>query len=171
MTTNETDLIAPIYAFLDSIGISVIESTLDEPTFLPGIRIEQGKLVIDRAKLMYPGDILHEAGHIAVTLPSERPQLGGNITEGRPDKQGDELAVLLWTYAACQLIGLPDDVVFHAGGYKGDSNWLVDNFKNKTYIGLPLLVWMDMTKDNTTSEDGFPIMTNWLRPEKQIREE
>ncbi|GAB3988207.1 hypothetical protein GCM10028807_10360 [Spirosoma daeguense] len=159
-----TDNVAQIYSFLNRIGIAVEETELNEPTFLPGILIREGKLIIDRGKLEYPGDILHEAGHIAVTLPDERPQLGGNVTEERPDKQGDEIAVILWTFAACQEIGFSADVVFHAGGYKGDSNWLIDNFTNEIYVGLPLLVWMGMTKDNTTSQEGFPKMTNWLRP-------
>ena len=32
---------------------------------------EQGSIVIDKDALLYPGDILHEAGHIAV-VPADR---------------------------------------------------------------------------------------------------
>lgn len=158
-------ILEQIYAFLEKIGIEVIEATIPDATFLPGILIRQGKLIIDRDKLAYPGDVLHEAGHIAVTIPSERPCLDGNITEGRPDKQGDELAVILWTYAACQHISIPPEIVFHTQGYKGDSEWLLEGFKNKQYIGLPLLIWMGMTQDEAAPEGGFPKMTTWLRPD------
>ncbi|MBC3785512.1 hypothetical protein [Spirosoma utsteinense] len=148
-----------IYAFLEEIGIPVVETTLTVPTFLPGILIDAGRLTVDLAQLSYAGDILHEAGHIAVTLPAEREQLHDNIMADRPDKAGDEMAVLLWSYAAGQHLGLPSEVIFHAGGYKGQHQWLIDIFTSQTYIGLPLLVWMGMTQADT-----FPAMTAWLRP-------
>lgn len=155
-------LLDRIYAFLTVIGINVVEAQITRSTFLPGILIDGGTLIIDRTKLLYPGDILHEAGHIAVTLPDERHRLQDDITDGHPEKQGDELAVLLWTYAACQQTGIPAEVVFHPDGYKGQSQWLLGAFANKMYIGLPLLVWMGMTKD-ATAEGGFPAMITWLR--------
>lgn len=159
-TSNE--IIAQIYAFLTEIGIKVVETTISQPTFLPGILIDRGTLAVDPTRLLYPGDVLHEAGHIAVTPAAERHLLQANITDGYPEKQGDELAVLLWTFAACQHIGIPAEVVFHPDGYNGDSQWLLDTFANKTYIGLPLLVWMGMTKEATV-DGGFPAMTTWLR--------
>lgn len=159
--------IQTIYAFVNRIGIAIEERELTDATFLPGILIEAGKLVIDRQKLLYPGDILHEAGHIAVTLPSERACLMGNVTDDRPDKSGDEIVVLLWTYAACLHIGLDVRVVFHANGYKGQSDWLIQQFTSGTYIGLPLLVWMGLA-DPVKAEWGFPAMKTWLRPEPNV---
>ena len=156
---NDTSQICSrIYAFLHEIGLDVVETTLTEATFLPGILIDGGQLKVDPRQLRYPGDVLHEAGHIAVTPPAERHLLQDNITHDRPDKQGDELAVLLWTFAACQKIGLPGEVVFHPDGYKGQSQWLLDTFGSGVYVGLPLLVWMGMTQNDT-----FPTMTHWLR--------
>ena len=152
-----------IYAFLAEIGIPVVETTISQSTFVPGILIEQGRLLVDPANLLYPGDLLHEAGHIAVTLPAERCLLYEDVTLGRPDKQGDELAVVLWTYAACLHMGISPTVVFHPAGYKGDSDWLVGMFAQETYVGLPLLVWMGMTLDQHHA-GGFPLMTSWLRP-------
>ena len=77
--------------------------------------------------------------------------------EGKKEKAGDEMAVLLWSYAACVKLGIPPEIVFHKDGYKGDADWLALNFSNKTYIGLPLLKWMGMTGDE------FPVMLKWLR--------
>lgn len=156
--TEASQILETLCRFIQELGIDVVETTLDKPTFLPGVLIHGGALHVDRAKLLYPGDLLHEAGHIAVTLPAERSLLHDNITQDRPDKQGDEMAVLLWTFAACQHLGLPYEVVFHPAGYNGSSQWLMDSFNDRVYVGLPLLVWMGMTRS-----EQFPLMTYWLR--------
>ena len=62
-----------IAAFLREIGLSIRAGAVGDDTALPGIDIEHGALVIDEAKLKYPGDVLHEAGHLAVVTPAERP--------------------------------------------------------------------------------------------------
>jgi hypothetical protein len=145
-------------AFLASTGISVRDEPFEEPSFLPGILIRSGGLVLDYTQLLYAGDVLHEAGHIAVSTAAERPLLQANVTENKPEKEGDELAVLLWTYAACQALGIPEEVVFHPAGYKGQSEWLLEMFRGGQYVGLPLLVWMGLT-----TTESFPQMTRWLR--------
>lgn len=48
-----------IINFIRGIGLVIHERSLTEVTFLPGIAIEQGALVIDLEKLSYLGDILH----------------------------------------------------------------------------------------------------------------
>jgi hypothetical protein len=161
--TQPTDFVPADYLgrmleFLASIGLPVRETSFDKPGFLPGLLIEKGELLLDRTRLRYPGDVLHEAGHIAVTVAAERPLLGANVTENHPEKEGEELAVLLWTYAACRHLGIPPVVVFHPEGYKGKSEWLLDTFREGQYVGLPLLVWMGLT-----TTEGFPTMTRWLR--------
>jgi hypothetical protein len=91
-------------------------------------------------------------------VAAERPALGGHVTEHNPEKEGEELAVHCWCYAACVALQLPAAVVFHPDGYRGGAAWLVDNFEAGTYIGLPLLVWMGLS---TTAD--YPRMTRWLR--------
>ncbi|MCC2547846.1 hypothetical protein LJY25_15455 [Hymenobacter sp. BT175] len=153
-----TALIDQLLAFVQDIGLTVREAPLPEPTFLPGLLIEQGELVVDRSRLLYPGDILHEAGHVAVTPAAERHLVGGHITENQPEKEGDEMAVHGWCYAACMALKLPANVVFHPAGYRGAADWFVSNFQQGTYIGLPLLVWMGLT-----TTEAYPQMTRWLR--------
>jgi hypothetical protein len=148
----------PLLAFVRKIGLVVREGRLPQTTFLPGLLIEAGELVVDRRHLRYPSDILHEAGHLAVTPAAERPTLGGNITEYHPECAGDEMAVLAWSYAAAQTLGLPIEVLFHPAGYKGQSEWLIQNMQSIQPIGLPLLVWMGLT---TTAD--FAHMVQWLR--------
>jgi hypothetical protein len=153
-------LINLFFSFLKDIGIEVKEAIIANDTFLPGLEIRRGILIIDKEKLNYPGDMLHEAGHIAVTIETERALLDGNVTMQKPEKQGEELAAMLWSYAACIKMGISAEIVFHKDGYKGDSEWILNNYKEKTFIGLPLLVWMGMT---STTENGFPNMLKWLR--------
>ncbi|UOQ74488.1 hypothetical protein [Hymenobacter cellulosilyticus] len=151
--------IDPLLTFVRAIGLQVREaSLLGQETFLPGLLIDKGTLVVDRERLLYPGDILHEAGHIALTPAAERHLLSANITENNPEKEGEELGVLAWTYAAALALALPAEVVFHPQGYKNQSEWLIEHFRTGGTMGLPLLVWMGLT---TNAE--FPRMARWLR--------
>lgn len=159
--SNET-ITQTICSFLASIGIEVYRGDVPPGTFLPAIEIRNGKLIYDPVTLKYPGDLLHEAGHIAVTTAADRPTLSGNVTETDPKKNGDEIAVLLWSYAACLHIDLPPEVVFHPDGYKGESEWIINNFQSGSYVGLPLLVWMGLAYDSSHPA-GFPQMIKWLR--------
>ena len=154
-------IIANLSNFLTQIGIEVIEEKINVETFLPGLLIRNGSLVFDRNSLLYPGDLLHEAGHIAVTDSQERGLLNGNITTIQSDNESLESAVLLWTFAACNTLAIDPEIVFHKDGYKGQSEWLLTNFRSASYIGLPLLVWMEMTTNDRQS--GFPNMLKWLR--------
>ena len=147
--------------FLAEIGLETQEAKLPADTFLPGILIDGGRLLVDPTRLQHPGDLLHEAGHLAVTPAAERTQLTGNIMAGKPEQHGtdgDEIVAMLWSYAASEAIGLPPETVFHPHGYHGQSDWILNNFRQGIYPGLPLLVWMGLT---TTAD--FPRMTRWLR--------
>lgn len=147
-----------ILAFLDEIGIPWQAGKVPEGSFLPGILVEAGTLVIDLGGACHPGDILHEAGHIALLMPEERPTFSGDLAVQLPTHQGDEVAVILWTYAAALHLGLPLEEVIHDAGYRGDADWLRDTLSGGTYIGLPLLAWMGLCES-----DSFPRMLRWTR--------
>lgn len=156
----ETDskTIKKIVDFLHSIHINVVEEELTEDTFLPGIKIQGDSIVFDRKKLKYPGDLLHEAGHLATTEESLRPKIGTpEMSEDWPTN-GDEMATILWSYSASVHLGLDLTVVFHSHGYKNDSEWLIEQFSSKNYLGLPLLEWMGLC-----TQEEFPKMIKWLR--------
>lgn len=165
---EKAGLIDRMRRFLHRIGIETCFDSIDEPTFLPGIRIENGTLRIDPEKLLHPGDILHEAGHIAVTPETERAKLNGNIGEGETNALGNEIAAILWSFAALKAAGVPEDVVFHPNGYKGQSDWFIEQFRDRgSYIGLPLLEWMGFTlgpeQARAKGAEPFPAMLRWLR--------
>lgn len=163
MLNNTDEIMNKIFSFLDEIGITITLKKIKEKTFLPGILIRQGNLIVDKDKLTYPGDLLHEAGHIAVTPQRERQYLNANVSsQNLSNKEGEEIAAILWSYAAAQHINIPIELVFHENGYKGDSSWLITQFAHKNYIGLPLLQWMGLTyqEDSTLK---FPEMKKWMR--------
>lgn len=154
-------------SFLNEIGIVVVEKKLDDTTFLPGLALGPNCIFIDYDQLKYPGDVLHEAGHLAVTTPVERAQIGTEDMAKDWPTQGEEIAAMLWSFAACCHLELPLDFVFHAGGYKNSSNWLMDNFSSGNYIGLPFLEWTGMAlgqqKALESNQPAFPKMLKWIR--------
>jgi hypothetical protein len=157
-----------IIDFLDEIGLSYELVEINESSFLPGLFISYGVLQIDLVQLIHIGDILHEAGHIAITPPAKRNTIFGSLKDEQ-HAAAHEMAVLAWSYAACLKIGIAPDVVFHVDGYRGESQSLIYNFENGQYIGVPILEWYGMTQkrsieDLSASDSAFcyPGMLNWL---------
>ncbi|WP_316632767.1 hypothetical protein [uncultured Flavobacterium sp.] len=158
--------VTKILSFLNEIGITVIEKELDE-TFLPGLSLGSNCIYIDYEKLLHPGDILHEAGHLAVTTPLERNIAGTSEMLASWPSEAEEMATILWSFAAVKHLQLETEFVFHSEGYKNESEWLISNFDNEVYIGLPFLEWTGLTlgKERALKEnkDAFPTMLKWVR--------
>jgi hypothetical protein len=106
VSTDFSDpLTAKIAGFLTEIGIEVIAARIAEETFLPGILVKNGSLLVDESKLAYPGDLLHEAGHIAVTPGALRTSLNGVVAESDEHIEALEAAAIAWSYAAAMHLG------------------------------------------------------------------
>jgi quercetin dioxygenase-like cupin family protein len=155
-----------IITFIRSIGIAVHEEAIEESTFLPGINIVDGGLIVDKNKLLYPGDLLHEAGHIAVASPAERPQLNEQLIKESKHREAEEMMTIAWSYAACTQLNMDPLIVFHEQGYKGGGSNIAENFKGGHYFGTPMLEWCGMTtapKHGFTGKNVFPAMIKWIR--------
>jgi hypothetical protein len=128
--------------FLAGIGLETAPVVFPEPGFLDGLMISHGVLFIDEARLAYPGDLLHEAGHLAV-VPGERRKL----------LYGD--------------IGSDPGEVFHSSGYSGGSQTILQNFSQERYFGVPMLEWLGLTADKKPAAllqvPPYPYMLKWLR--------
>lgn len=156
-----------ILLFLKDIGLEVREGTRPGKPFMPGIWVEEGALVVDRESLLYPGDLLHEAGHLAVMPPERRGKAGGNIAVD----PGEEMAAQAWSYAAALAADIPLHILFHDNGYRGSGPWLREHFSQEGMLGVPLLVWYGMThmpgpNISDGASDGtaiFPKLSTWLR--------
>lgn len=150
------ELINKLTGFVQRAGVPVRAEAIEGETFLPGLTIMSGTLVVDAARLEWPGDILHEAAHIALAPPSRRAALGGKLTV----TPAEEMAALAWSYAAAVAAEIDPAIVFHEGGYKREGNELLTCYASGMGSGgpgVPILQWYGMTT-------GFPRMDNWLRP-------
>jgi hypothetical protein len=154
-----------IVEFLKSIGLGVQAGSVPEITVVPGIHIVRGELVVDEARLTYPGDLLHEAGHVVVRPKDAWESINGDVG----GHGGEEMAAMAWSYAASVHLGIDPAVVFHSGGYKGESNMVLDCFTAgaEPLMGVPVLQWMGMTADTKSAAElgvsPFPAMLKWTR--------
>jgi hypothetical protein len=115
---------------------------------------------VDKSQLLYPGDLLHEAGHLALLAPDRRTAISGETG----DEAGFEIAAIAWSYAAALHIGIDPAVVFHPAGYRGSSQALMENFAAGRYIGVPILEWLELTVSapGAVEVKTYPHMLKWL---------
>ncbi len=149
--------------FFRTIGLSYQLEPLPASGFLPGVLIKNGTLLIDPEQLSYPGDLLHEAGHIAVMPAATRHLLNDNVNESAGQGPAEEMAAIAWSWAALQYLNLPPEFLFHPEGYKGGSEAYIEAFTTGQGFGHPMLSWYGMCKAAGT-EAGYPQMKLWLRP-------
>lgn len=160
-------LVESIVAFLRQVGIPVREGDVGEDAFLPGLAVEGGTIVFDAARLTWPGDLLHEAGHIAVTPPAQRRLLPESLSGHPIDAAGGEVEATAWAFAASVAVGLEPAVLFHEGGYHGKSAGLVMTYSMGVYPGCKGLADAGMTQVGDRARQAgvapYPHMTKWLR--------
>lgn len=156
-----------ILAFLEQIGLTASEGMVPPDSFLPGIRVAQGTLVFDRAAVRWPGDLLHEAGHIAVTPAALRCTLDDALATTSAIPHAGEAEATAWAYAAIVHLQLPPALLFHEGGYRGHSTSLIATFSCGVYPGSFGLSQAGMTLSSAAAKNGgvpaYPHMTRWLR--------
>jgi len=154
-------LVDKLAAFVRAIGIEVCPATLAEPTILPGLDIRYGAILVDEQRLAYPGDLLHEAGHVAVAPPEQRQQPTLTSTPA------DEMTAIAWSYAAALELGIDPAIVFHPDGYKGQAGGILQNFVSGNYFGVPMLIRYGMAIEPRSAGDrrdqAYPHMLRWLR--------
>jgi hypothetical protein len=158
----ENDLVVKIAGFLTSIGIGVHAEPVASETFLPGIAVRHGELYVDETRLAYPGDLLHEAGHLAVLSGTERATASDEIVHDDPEVL--ETAAIAWSYAASMHLGIDASAVFHEGGYRGQSDALLRTFELGVYPGLAMLIRLGMTESGADAAGPrYPRMRRWVR--------
>jgi hypothetical protein len=163
---QKTTIIDKCIAFLNSIGISVVFKKIESGSFLPGLCIENGAIIIDADALQHPGDILHEAGHIAVVDAASRATLNQQNITGSAMREAEEMMAIAWSYAACLHLQLDPTIVFHESGYQGGGQKIVDNFRAGRFFGTPMLQFYKMTIEPAHAQPGdlvYPQMLQWLR--------
>jgi hypothetical protein len=153
-----------IVEWLRQIGFAVRLASVGNDAFLPGVTLEPGGLVVDPEHLLHPGDLLHEAGHLATMLPAQRASTGSNAGSD----MGAEIAAQAWSYAAAIFLGLSPEIVFHTAGYEGAARTLIEVYRDGN-AGVSLLQWMGLTLDRARGAEmsiaPYPHMIRWLRTE------
>lgn len=156
-------VVAVVVRFVRGIGLGVERAAVAPGTPLPGVTVRQGVLVVDPAGPRHPGDVLHEAGHLAVLPPARRAVAGGRLAASA----GEEMAAIAWSYAAAVHLGLPASAVFHAGGYRGGGAAIAAAFETGGGFGVPVLAWYGMAAEPAQAArlgvDPYPAMLRWLR--------
>jgi hypothetical protein len=165
---GDSEALIRIVSFLTEIGIAVHFETLDAQPLLPGVDIRNGSLIVDVAKLVWPGDLLHEAGHIAVMPAALRGLMSGELSDGPTAPHAGEVEATAWAYAAIVAIGLPPEILFHEGGYQGQSQGLIFTYSCGVYPGAVGLAHAGLTvvKHSATGHEQtmiYPRMLKWLR--------
>lgn len=167
-TTTDNDLLSKITTFINETGIACRAGKIPGSTFLPGVMIQNGCIIYDAMQLKHPGDLLHEAGHLAMLLAEHRAQANGadNIS-GDLDAGAAEMGAIAWSWAAKEHLGIAPELLSHAEGYKGDSENMINNFNSGRYFGVPILQWPGMTMDPDprllAKDNAYPKMIRWLR--------
>ena len=151
--------LAGILAFMKRIGLTVVAGTVAGDAVLPAMTVRGGAVVYDSAQPGRVGDLLHEAGHLAVSDPALR-----NTLAEVGDDPAEEMAAIAWSYAAALAIGVPPVTLFHAG-YKGDPDYLIGAFAGGSFIGLQMLQYWRMAACDDEDGSHFPAMWTWLRPQ------
>jgi hypothetical protein len=146
-----------VLSFLRRVGITVTSGPVPIDSLLPAMTVRDGRLLYDPDAAGWVGDLLHEAGHLAVTDPAIRatlPAVG--------DDPAEEMAAIAWSYAAATTIGMPIETLFHPA-YKGGPDYLIAAFDGGA-IGLPMLQYWGMAGRGETDGPVYPALRAWLRP-------
>ncbi|MEO8885322.1 MAG: hypothetical protein ABI367_04605, partial [Mucilaginibacter sp.] len=123
-SSNHNYPIDIILSFFQDIGLAHLLGPVETGAVMPGLTIKNGVIVIDTEQLLYPGDMLHEAGHVATMPPSGRHTMNGMLGKTSDMEQASEIIAQAWSYAACIHLDLDPALVFHEAGYRGASKSL-----------------------------------------------
>jgi hypothetical protein len=183
----------PIVGFLRDIGFTVHFGAGAQGGFLPGVNIQAGTIHVDPDTLVGPGDLLHEAGHMAILPRRLHAQLGRDLeadmraaiaAEAGPDVPTDpllfvplqqsEMMAQAWSYAAALHLGVPLECIFFPGSYHVATyeglhpmqQWLMAG----SHHGLAALAYVGMTgfagAFDMMGDNGlppFPHMSRWVQ--------
>lgn len=150
-----------IAEFLQEIGLAVRAGAAAQETALPGIDIDSGALIVDETRLLYPGDLLHEAGHLAVVPPERRAAFHHDVG----NDPAEEMMAMAWSYAAALHLKIDPKLVFH-DAFRGGGEAMLVAFQQGGRIGVPMLDYVGMTyagvRPTPHGAKPFPAMIRWL---------
>lgn len=163
--------------FLSRIGIQLSFTCETPASFVPGVWINNEQIYCNCEQLRCVGDLLHEAGHLAVTPQEMRARWlpGGFDFHGIEDLSpllkdgtenplshrlinGDEQAAITWSYAAAIEIGIDVYDMHLDTDFDGEWEPTVLSLQLKCHAGVNNLQRIKMT-----TKQIFPKMLRWLQ--------
>lgn len=151
--------------FVRSIGIEVKHGSVPDNPLIPGIRVQHGVMLIDENNLTYPGDILYQAGRIAILPATERDAYHGEDHKDNNWEAAQAMAAMCWAWAALTHLQIAPEVVFHNGGYKGQSTQIIQGYQSGAFMGLPIMQMYEMAYEphqaTARGLQAFPFMYKW----------
>jgi hypothetical protein len=147
-------LTSSMAGFLASIGLETAPVVRPEAGFLDGLMISHGVLLIDEVRLAYPGDLLHEGGHLAVIPSAQRKLLYGNAGSD----PGEEMAAIAWSYAAALYLGIDPAVVFPQWLFRRFAGHLAEFFPGTVLRRANAgVVWPYRRQKDRGAPEGFRV--------------
>lgn len=182
-----------ILEFLNRVGIPAIAVTGDEAVakaFTPHVLIKNGTLEVD-VDHVFPGNILHEAGHLAIvpapfrhlasgTLGAVQKAMGAYFEANpggmmvypedpicRAIMQCSDTEATAWQFAAAQEVGLPDELLFPDDAFDGQGPENLQRLKANSYFGINGLQaagWTRVRANPRSTVPVYPKLAFWLHP-------
>jgi len=169
-----------VIQFLLGVGLDVVELP-GAAGFCKGVRIAGGALYVDRSNLS-PSNLLHEAGHVAVTPGNFRSDLSDDVEDAsermlekltklgisgcewpenplfRATLQCGEAEATAWSYAAGVYLGLAPNQIIARSDFNGDGAAMLTALKMRAHFGINGLHHAGMC----TRKD-YPLMRRWVQ--------
>lgn len=161
-------------AFVNDIGIATqfVEKTSG---FVDGISIESGSLKVDKSANV--GDLLHEAGHLAIIPANLRHYAGGDLDESfevifnvisgvdpehaimRAVLQASDVEATAWAWAAGKHLDIDEEDIIKNSSYDGDGESIRLMLRTKNYFGIN-----GLNASGMTDAKQYPAMKKWAQP-------
>lgn len=168
-----------IIAFLNEIGIKTSRGNVPSNSFMPNIAIQDGSIIYNKDATL--GDLLHEAGHLAIIPKKYRPMCQGDMDESMraifdkaeiagemiPDStiycaliQSSDPEATAWAWSAGRHIGIEPQDIIADYLYEGTGADVRLMLSLNCYLGINGLRAAGML----TSVKSFPHLTQWTQP-------
>lgn len=181
------------FEFIQSIGLpieNVSEYLAPESTFIPYVLIHEGgiKVCVDK---VFPGELLHESGHLAILPPQFRKLANGSLSaafsaasdylEENPSGlmsypedavaraciQCGEAEAQAWQYAAAKEFGMPNEWMFSDESLKSGADDVLFRLENNQHFGINGMRaagWTELQRNPHTTIPVYPKLAFWLFP-------
>lgn len=172
---------------LRRLGIPIRLTQIRENSFIPGVWIDRGTLVVNPEHVFFLGDIFHESGHLAITPSRLRSFWTPNTNLDDPEAelakemyrivvspegfalQGEgivrqilqmgEAEAIAWEYAAILEVGFdPVPIFAEPSRLSGEGLELLSNLSSGCYLGIHGLHHSKMS-----TKRGYPKMLKWMQ--------